>query len=80
MQYIILIIRIFLLTQAVKFIMIPLLYGGLAQLVRALASHARGRWFKSISLHQQKPCSYYDYRVFIFLYPTLLAPTSIRHT
>ena len=27
-------------------------YGGLAQLVRAPASHAGGRWFESISLHQ----------------------------
>ena len=26
-------------------------YGGLAQLVRAPASHAGGRWFESISLH-----------------------------
>ena len=28
--------------------------GGLAQLVRAPASHAGGRWFESISLHQTK--------------------------
>ena len=28
------------------------LFGGLAQLVRALASHARGHWFESSSLHQ----------------------------
>ena len=27
-------------------------HGGLAQLVRASASHAEGRWFESISLHQ----------------------------
>ena len=28
------------------------IHGGLAQLVRALASHARGHRFKSVSLHQ----------------------------
>ena len=28
--------------------------GGLAQLVRALASHARGHWFESSSLHQNE--------------------------
>ena len=31
---------------------IILAHGGLAQLVRAPASHAGGRWFESISLHQ----------------------------
>ena len=33
-------------------------YGGLAQLVRAPASHAGGHWFESSSLHQNpwKPC------------------------
>ena len=30
-------------------------FGGLAQLVRALASHARGHWFESSSLHQKAP-------------------------
>ena len=30
-------------------------HGGLAQLVRALASHARGLRFKSASLHQKRP-------------------------
>ena len=29
-------------------------FGGLAQLVRALASHARGHWFESSSLHQKQ--------------------------
>ena len=32
--------------------------GGLAQLVRALASHARGRWFESISLHHVESAMY----------------------
>ena len=31
------------------------IYGGLAQLVRAPASHAGGHWFESSSLHQEKP-------------------------
>ncbi len=30
-------------------------YGGLAQLVRAPASHAGGHWFESSSLHQENP-------------------------
>ena len=30
-------------------------YGGLAQLVRAPASHAGGHWFESSSLHQKIP-------------------------
>ena len=30
-------------------------YGGLAQLVRAPASHAGGHWFESSSLHQKVP-------------------------
>lgn len=30
-------------------------YGGMAQSVRALASHARGRWFESSCLHQIRP-------------------------
>lgn len=34
---------------------IILWHGGLAQLVRAPASHAGGRWFESISLHQEEP-------------------------
>ena len=29
-------------------------YGGLAQLVRAPASHAGGHWFESSSLHQEE--------------------------
>ena len=42
------------------------IYGGLAQLVRAPASHAGGRWFESISLHQKIP----NARAFgIFVYP-----------
>ena len=31
------------------------IYGGLAQLVRAPASHAGGHWFESSSLHQKVP-------------------------
>ena len=33
----------------------PTSYGGLAQLVRAPASHAGGHWFESSSLHQKVP-------------------------
>ena len=32
----------------------PIQYGGLAQLVRAPASHAGGHWFESSSLHHEK--------------------------
>ena len=39
-------------------------YGGLAQLVRAPASHAGGHWFESSSLHQTKTPSFRT--VFLF--------------
>ena len=42
------------------------LYGGLAQLVRALASHARGHRFESCSLHQEKPGNRNGFRVSYF--------------
>ncbi len=42
--------------------------GGLAQLVRALASHARGHWFESSSLHQKKRKRYKSTSSFSFWY------------
>ncbi len=40
------------------------LLGGLAQQVRAPASHAGGHWFESSSLHQEKPCNRAGCRAF----------------
>ena len=41
-------------------------YGGLAQLVRAPASHAGGHWFESSSLHQKIPDFLRNQEFFLF--------------
>ena len=41
--------------------------GGLAQSVRALASHARGRWFESSNLHLKTPLLINVFRSGVFL-------------
>ena len=41
--------------------------GGLAQLVRAPASHAGGHWFESSSLHQKVPDSVRNQELFLFI-------------
>ena len=43
-------------------------YGGLAQLVRAPASHAGGHWFESSSLHQEKTLESQWFRGFFFAF------------
>ena len=45
-------------------------YGGIAQLVRAFASHAKGRGFESLCLHQIRTLILIqvEIRVFAFLY------------
>ena len=43
-------------------------YGGLAQLVRAPASHAGGHWFESSSLHQEKTLESQWFRGFFFVF------------
>ena len=42
-------------------------YGGLAQLVRAPASHAGGHWFESSSLHQKVPDFVRNQELFLFM-------------
>ena len=42
-------------------------YGGLAQLVRAPASHAGGHWFESSSLHQEVPDFRRNQELFLFM-------------
>ena len=42
-------------------------YGGLAQLVRAPASHAGGHWFESSSLHQKVPDFVRNQELFLFI-------------
>ena len=42
-------------------------YGGLAQLVRAPASHAGGHWFESSSLHQKVPDFLRNQELFLFM-------------
>ena len=42
-------------------------YGGLAQLVRAPASHAGGHWFESSSLHQKVPDFVRNPELFLFI-------------
>ena len=42
-------------------------YGGLAQLVRAPASHAGGHWFESSSLHQKVPDFARNQELFLLL-------------
>ena len=42
-------------------------YGGLAQLVRAPASHAGGHWFESSSLHQKVPDFLRNQELFPFM-------------
>ena len=41
--------------------------GGLAQLVRAPASHAGGHWFESSSLHQKAPDFVRNQELFLFM-------------
>ena len=41
------------------------IFGGIAQPVRALASHVRGRRFESYCLHQFKACDHIGYGLFI---------------
>ncbi len=43
-------------------------FGGLAQLVRAPASHAGGHWFESSSLHQEKTLESQWFRGFFFAF------------
>ena len=43
------------------------IYGGLAQLVRAPASHAGGHWFESSSLHQKVPDFIRNQELFLFM-------------
>ena len=43
--------------------------GGLAQLVRAPASHAGGHWFESSSLHQKVPDFLRNQELFLFILP-----------
>ena len=43
------------------------IYGGLAQLVRAPASHAVGHWFESSSLHQKVPDFVRNQELFLFM-------------
>ena len=43
------------------------IYGGLAQLVRAPASHAGGHWFESSSLHQKVPGFAGNRELFLFM-------------
>ena len=43
------------------------IYGGLAQLVRAPASHAGGHWFESSSLHQKVPDFVRNQELFLFI-------------
>ena len=42
-------------------------FGGLAQLVRAPASHAGGHWFESSSLHQKVPDFVRNQELFLFM-------------
>ena len=42
-------------------------FGGLAQLVRAPASHAGGHWFESSSLHQKVPDFVRNQELFLFI-------------
>ena len=42
--------------------------GGLAQLVRAPASHAGGHWFESSSLHQKVPDFVRNQELFLFIF------------
>ena len=42
-------------------------FGGLAQLVRAPASHAGGHWFESSSLHQKVPDFARNQELFLFM-------------
>ena len=42
--------------------------GGLAQLVRAPASHAGGHWFESSSLHQKVPDFVRNQELFLFMF------------
>ena len=42
-------------------------FGGLAQLVRAPASHAGGHWFESSSLHQKVPDFTRNQELFLFI-------------
>ena len=44
-------------------------FGGLAQLVRAPASHAGGHWFESSSLHQKVPDFLRNQELFLFMLP-----------
>ena len=44
------------------------IYGGLAQLVRAPASHAGGHWFESSSLHHEKTLESQWFRGFFFAF------------
>ena len=55
--------------------------GGLAQLVRAPASHAGGHWFESSSLHHMKPQNRNGSRAFLFadIFQIIEITTKIRH-
>ena len=48
------------------------IYGGLAQLVRAPASHAGGHWFESSSLHQKVPDFARNQELFLHLCPQIV--------
>ena len=51
-------------------------YGGLAQLVRAPASHAGGHWFESSSLHQKIP-DFLRNQVLFLLFSTFSCVSSV---
>lgn len=45
------------------------MYGDVAQLVRALARHARGRWFESTHFHQSTEIN--NFSAFVYLIDTI---------
>ena len=54
-------------------------YGGLAQLVRAPASHAGGHWFESSSLHHKNPLEPQGFEGFFLCQQIPPSSCNLRH-